>query len=60
MLRGNYLATVDEKGRVKIPSDFLAQMQKGENRTAKRSDHRPAECGSSISFLGSANTHEHR
>src|ERR1700691_2903032 len=24
MLRGNYLATVDEKGRLKIPADFLA------------------------------------
>lgn len=29
MLRGNYLATVDEKGRVKIPADFLAQLRKG-------------------------------
>lgn len=29
MLRGNYLATVDEKGRVKIPADFLATMRKG-------------------------------
>lgn len=28
MLRGNYLATVDEKGRVKIPADFLAELQK--------------------------------
>lgn len=28
MLRGNYLATVDEKGRVKIPSDFLAELRK--------------------------------
>jgi MraZ protein len=28
MLRGNYLATVDEKGRVKIPADFLAQLRK--------------------------------
>lgn len=29
MLRGNYLATADEKGRVKIPSDFLGLMHKG-------------------------------
>jgi MraZ protein len=29
MLRGNYLATVDEKGRVKIPADFLAELGKG-------------------------------
>ena len=28
MLRGNYLATVDEKGRVKIPADFLVQLRK--------------------------------
>lgn len=28
MLRGNYLATVDDKGRVKIPSDFLAELRK--------------------------------
>ena len=28
MLRGNYLATVDEKGRVKIPSDFLAELRR--------------------------------
>jgi MraZ protein len=28
MLRGNYLATVDEKGRVKIPSDFLDELRK--------------------------------
>ncbi len=28
MLRGNYLATVDEKGRVKIPSDFLGELRK--------------------------------
>jgi transcriptional regulator MraZ len=27
MLRGNYLATVDEKGRVKIPADFLAELR---------------------------------
>jgi len=28
MLRGSHLATVDEKGRVKIPADFLAELQK--------------------------------
>jgi MraZ protein len=28
MLRGNYPATVDEKGRVKIPADFLAELQR--------------------------------
>ena len=28
MLRGNYLATVDEKGRVKIPADFLAHLRR--------------------------------
>ena len=28
MLRGNYPATADEKGRVKIPADFLAELRK--------------------------------
>ena len=28
MLRGNYLATVDEKGRVKIPADFLDELRR--------------------------------
>src|SRR5580658_8749810 len=28
MLRGNYLATADEKGRVKIPADFLAELKR--------------------------------
>jgi MraZ protein len=28
MLRGNYPATVDEKGRVKIPADFLDELRK--------------------------------
>jgi len=28
MLRGNYLATVDDKGRVKIPADFLAPLRR--------------------------------
>ena len=32
MLRGNHLATVDEKGRVKIPSAFLASLREYGNR----------------------------
>lgn len=28
MLRGTHLATVDEKGRVKIPAEFLAELRK--------------------------------
>ncbi len=28
MLRGNYLGTADEKGRVKIPADFLAELRR--------------------------------
>ena len=28
MLRGNYPATVDDKGRVKIPADFLAGLRR--------------------------------
>ncbi|MGH9773427.1 MAG: division/cell wall cluster transcriptional repressor MraZ [Candidatus Acidiferrales bacterium] len=28
MLRGNHLATVDEKGRLKIPADFLTELRK--------------------------------
>jgi MraZ protein len=28
MLRGNYLATVDDKGRLKIPADFLEVLRK--------------------------------
>jgi MraZ protein len=28
MLRGNYPATVDDKGRVKIPADFLAELRR--------------------------------
>jgi MraZ protein len=28
MLRGNYPATVDEKGRVKIPADFLGPLRR--------------------------------
>jgi MraZ protein len=32
MLRGNYPATVDEKGRVKIPADFLEELRKSGKR----------------------------
>jgi MraZ protein len=42
MLRGTYLATVDEKGRVKIPADFLAELRKGGSKfyvTSARGDH---------------------
>jgi MraZ protein len=39
MLRGNYLATVDEKGRVKIPADFLAQLRKSGNKFYVTSTH---------------------
>jgi MraZ protein len=42
MLRGNYLATVDEKGRVKIPADFLAELQRGSKKfyvTSATGDH---------------------
>lgn len=28
MLRGSHLATVDEKGRVKVPADFLAELRR--------------------------------
>jgi MraZ protein len=28
MLRGSHLATADEKGRVKIPADFLAELRR--------------------------------
>src|SRR6202521_962298 len=38
MLRGNHLATVDEKGRVKIPSDFLAELHKAGSRFYVTSD----------------------
>jgi MraZ protein len=32
MLRGNYPARVDEKGRVKIPADFLEELRKSGKR----------------------------
>ncbi len=38
MLRGNYLATVDEKGRVKIPADFLAELRKSGTKFYVTSD----------------------
>ena len=38
MLRGNYLATVDEKGRVKIPADFLAALRKAWSKFYVTSD----------------------
>ena len=38
MLRGNYLATVDEKGRVKIPSDFWAELRKAGSKFYVTSD----------------------
>jgi len=38
MLRGNYLATVDEKGRVKIPPDFLVELRKGGGKFYVTSD----------------------
>jgi len=42
MLRGNYLATVDEKGRVKIPADFLAELRRSGTKfyiTSAGGDH---------------------
>jgi MraZ protein len=42
MLRGNYLATVDEKGRVKIPADFLEQLRRGGTKFYVTSTH--GEC----------------
>jgi MraZ protein len=42
MLRGNYLATADEKGRVKIPADFLAELRRLGKRfyvTSATGDH---------------------
>jgi MraZ protein len=42
MLRGNYLATVDEKGRVKIPADFLGELRKAGSKfyvTSANGDH---------------------
>ena len=42
MLRGNYPATVDDKGRVKIPADFLAELRRWGKRfyvTSVAGDH---------------------
>ncbi len=42
MLRGNYQATVDEKGRVKIPADFLEELRKTSKKfyvTSASGDH---------------------
>lgn len=42
MLRGSYLATVDEKGRLKIPADFLEQLRKAGKKfyvTSASGDH---------------------
>jgi MraZ protein len=41
MLRGNYQAMVDEKGRLKIPADFLAELRKSGSKfyvTSSRGD----------------------
>jgi len=38
MLRGNYQGTVDEKGRVKVPADFLAELQKSGSKFYVTSD----------------------
>ena len=46
MLRGNYLATVDEKGRVKIPSDFLDEL--GKAAGSSTSPAKPANTPGSI------------
>jgi MraZ protein len=32
MLRGSHLATVDEKGRMKVPADFLAELRRSGKR----------------------------
>lgn len=42
MLRGSHLATVDEKGRMKIPADFLAELSKSGKKfyvTSAKGDH---------------------
>jgi MraZ protein len=42
MLRGSHLATVDEKGRVKIPADFLAELRRQGKQfyvTSENGDH---------------------
>lgn len=38
MLRGSHLATVDEKGRMKIPADFMAELRKGGTKFYVTSD----------------------
>ena len=41
-MRGSHLATVDEKGRVKIPADFLAELRKYGTKfyvTSAKGDH---------------------
>ena len=42
MLRGNYPGTVDEKGRLKIPADFLAELRRAGKKfyvTSASGDH---------------------
>ena len=52
MLRGNYLATVDEKGRVKIPADFLAELRKTGTKFYVTSAQRRPRAGLSDESLG--------
>ena len=46
MLRGNYPATVDEKGRVKIPADFLEELRKSGNEVLRDQLERRSRAGS--------------
>jgi transcriptional regulator MraZ len=42
MLRGSHLATVDEKGRVKIPAEYLAELRRSGKQfyvTSENGDH---------------------
>ncbi|MGB6482177.1 MAG: hypothetical protein WBE86_01680 [Candidatus Acidiferrales bacterium] len=42
MLRGSHLATVDEKGRMKVPADFLAELHRYGKQfyvTSENGDH---------------------
>ena len=42
MLRGSHLATVDEKGRVKIPAEYLAELRRHGKQfyvTSENGDH---------------------